>query len=306
MRRAPRLPLVPPWVPAGHIRELPGRGEVFYRHHQGGEPGAPTLLLLHGWTASADLQWFTSYRALGSTYPFVAIDVRGHGRGLRSETPFTLEDAADDGAALVRALGIEEVVAVGYSMGGPLALHTAHRHPDLVRGLVLAATALEFHTGTLRARWLFLGVLESVLRSRSWKWLGRRSLDRLERQQPDLAPWLPWVAAEFHRGDATALTQAGRALRAFDARPFASGLGVPAAVLVTTKDQLVTLDRQGRLTDALAATSAEIAGDHFAFWGKADEFAATLLGLVDDVVSRSGDRVPRPGRADPSAAAMPS
>ena len=84
---------------------MPGRGEIFYRHHTGGEAGAPTLLLLHGWTASADLQWFTAYQALGERYPFVAIDVRGHGRGLRSEVPFTLEDAADDAAALVRHLG---------------------------------------------------------------------------------------------------------------------------------------------------------------------------------------------------------
>ena len=68
---------------------------------------APTLVLLHGWTASADLQFFTAYEALGQAYSFVAVDHRGHGRGIRNtRDPFRLEDAADDAAALIRALGL--------------------------------------------------------------------------------------------------------------------------------------------------------------------------------------------------------
>ena len=80
-RRRFRQPVAPTWLPPALIRNVPGRGEIFYRHHTGGEAGAPTLVLLHGWTASADLQWFTAYQALGARYPFVAMDVRGHGRG---------------------------------------------------------------------------------------------------------------------------------------------------------------------------------------------------------------------------------
>jgi pimeloyl-ACP methyl ester carboxylesterase len=92
-----------PWVPPGRTAQLPGRGEIFYRHHE--RPDAPaTLLLLHGWTASADLQFFTAYEELAEQYSFVAVDHRGHGRGIRA--PFTLEDAADDAAALVRQLGV--------------------------------------------------------------------------------------------------------------------------------------------------------------------------------------------------------
>ena len=303
MRHRLPAPVVPPWVPPAFVTHVPGRGEMFYRHHTGGEPGAPTVLLLHGWTASADLQWFTVYRTLAERYPFVAIDVRGHGRGLRSEVPFTLEDAADDAAALVRHLGIESVVVVGYSMGGPLTMLTANRNPDLVDGVVLAATALEFHSGTQRARWWFLSVLEGVLRSRSWKRAGLRSLRRLGRRRPDLEPWIPWVAAELLRGDPTALAQAGRALRAFDARPFAGDLGVPAGVLVTTKDQLVPLDRQEQLVAATAAERIDLAGDHFVFWGEAEAFARALRRLVDGVVSRVAQA---PAAAGSSAAPVPS
>ena len=86
------------------------------------DPDAPTVLLLHGWTASADLQFMAAYRALGERFSFVGIDHRGHGRGFRSTQPFELDDVADDAAAVAVQLGISSVIAVGYSMGGPVAL----------------------------------------------------------------------------------------------------------------------------------------------------------------------------------------
>jgi pimeloyl-ACP methyl ester carboxylesterase len=140
--------LVMPWLPPGHTMVLPGRGEVFYRYHRHANPAAPTLLLLHGWTASADLQFFTAYEALAEHYSFVAIDHRGHGRGLRSPAKFDLVEVADDAALLVQSLGLAEVVTVGYSMGGPISLLLTQRHPQLVRALVVQATALEW-----RAKW---------------------------------------------------------------------------------------------------------------------------------------------------------
>ena len=67
-----------------------------------GRPGAPVLMLLHGWTATADLNWFACFRPLAEHFRVIAIDHRGHGRGLRSAEPFRLEQCADDVAALAR------------------------------------------------------------------------------------------------------------------------------------------------------------------------------------------------------------
>ena len=141
----------PPWLPRGEIVLVPGRGEFFVRRHVHPDPAAPTVLLLHGWTASADLQFLGAYRALAEHYSFVGIDHRGHGRGFRSTERFELEDVADDAAAVVRQLGIDQVIALGYSMGGPVSLHLTRRHRDLVAGLVVQATALEWRA-TLRER----------------------------------------------------------------------------------------------------------------------------------------------------------
>jgi alpha-beta hydrolase superfamily lysophospholipase len=88
---------IPPLLP-GRIVHLPSRGEMFVRHHQHANPDAPTVLLLHGWTGSSDLQFFTAYEELAKDYSIVGVDHRGHGRGLRPHTPFALEDCADDAA----------------------------------------------------------------------------------------------------------------------------------------------------------------------------------------------------------------
>src|SRR5688572_33236141 len=89
-----------PPLPLGRRLELPGRGTTFVREVPG-PPGAPTVLLLHGWMASGGLNWFQTFAGLGERYRVLAIDHRGHGRGIRSRKRFTLADCADDPAAVL-------------------------------------------------------------------------------------------------------------------------------------------------------------------------------------------------------------
>ena len=111
-------------------------------------PGRWTVPLNHGWVASADVNFMFAYGPLSQTYRVVALDHRGHGRGIRTNAPFTLEDCADWGAALLSVcLGTGPAIVVGYSMGGPISLLLARQHPDLVAGLVEEATAEQFGAG---------------------------------------------------------------------------------------------------------------------------------------------------------------
>ena len=276
-----------PWLPPGRLVAVAGRGEVFVRHHQHPDPTAPTLLLLHGWTASADLQFFMAYQQLAAAYSFVAVDHRGHGRGVRTTDVFRLEDAADDAAGVVRALGIDRVVTVGYSMGGPISLHLARRHPELVAGLVVEATALEWRARwSDRLRWRMVPLLGSVLRSWTYPHLLHRGVTRMLVPGNPLRPVAPWLAAEARRGDPMAIVQAGRALSRYDARPWAHELDRPAAALITTRDRLVVPRRQRQLAGALGAHARELAGDHLAPWEQPTEFSALTRELVDHVVAR--------------------
>ena len=65
--RIASTPQIPDLLP-GRIVALPGRGEMFVRHHQHRDASRPTVLLLHGWTASCDTQFFTAYGALAEEY----------------------------------------------------------------------------------------------------------------------------------------------------------------------------------------------------------------------------------------------
>jgi pimeloyl-ACP methyl ester carboxylesterase len=273
-----------PWLPPGRTVMLPGRGETFIRHHQHPDPSAPTLLLLHGWTASADLQFFTAYRALAERYSFIGIDHRGHGRGLRTPAPFHLEDAADDAAALLAELGSGPVITVGYSMGGPISLHLANRHPDLVAGLVVQATALEWRaTRRERLRWRGVRLLGSMLRSWAFpRWL-RFGLAKIVGPDHELHDYAPWLEAETRRGDSVAIVHAGFALSNYDARPWAHLLGKPAGALITTRDRLVRPTKQRQLAAALGAHQVEVVGDHLVPWELPAVFSQATRALVDHV-----------------------
>ena len=283
-------PEPPPGLPPAYIVSLDGRGETFVRHHEG-PADAPVVLLLHGWTASADLQWCTVYPALSDRYSVIAIDHRGHGRGIRSEEEFTLEDCADDTAAALRLLVPgRQVIAVGYSMGGPITLHLCRRHPDLVAGVVLEATALEWQTALEdRIRWRFLVLLERLLGSRRLhKWIARYLREEVH-TNPELEAHVPWMLAEMRRTDPRAVVEAGRALRDFDARPFASAIGVPAAMVITTDDHVVRPVKQRALAAAVRARVFEIHADHDATMAVSRPFASLTAEAVEFVANASAD-----------------
>jgi 3-oxoadipate enol-lactonase len=275
-----------PWLPDGKIVAVAGRGEFFVRHHQHADSSVPTVLLLHGWTASSDLQFFSAYEALAAVCSFVGIDHRGHGRGLRTPADFTLEDCADDAAAVVRELGLSGVTAIGYSMGGPISMLLARRHPDLVTGLITQATALEWN-GTLRERlqWRLLPLMGSALRSRVAGRFMKRFLEKMLADGHSLNGLVPWLRGESQRADIGALTQAGKALGKYDATSWASSLGIPAAMLITTNDRLVRPRKQHALAKALGAQTREIATDHLAPWEAPDQFASVTVELLSMVTT---------------------
>ena len=126
-------------IPPASIVAVPGRGEFFVR--DSGGDGHP-VLLLHGWMFSADLNWALAYDALAAAgYRVIAMDHRGHGRGLRSRKPFRIADCAADCAAVLAEVDAVGATAVGYSMGGAITQILAHDHRDSVSSIIMCATS---------------------------------------------------------------------------------------------------------------------------------------------------------------------
>ncbi|MEA2302300.1 MAG: hypothetical protein QOE44_2835 [Solirubrobacteraceae bacterium] len=254
-----------------------GRGELFVR--DSGGPG-PAVVLLHGWMVSADINWAGAYQPLiDAGYRVLALDHRGHGRGLRSLEKFRLDDCADDAAAMITALDAAPAIAVGYSMGGPIAQLLARRHPHLLRGIVLCATTREWRGRDFERLWRMMGLVRVVVSLSPfgfWTALLRVSGipddDRAE-----------WVIAELGRGAPAALAEAGRELGRFDSRPWVGDLDSPAAVVVTTLDRSVPPSKQRALAAALGARTFEVHGDHLVVAEEGSPFNPALLAAVGHV-----------------------
>lgn len=279
------MPIEVPALLPGRFVTIAGRGEFFVRYAPHADPTAPVVLLLHGWTASSDLNFFTAYAELHQHATVIGIDHRGHGRGLRPDEPFSLEDCADDAAAVARELGAERVIAVGYSMGGPIAMLLARRHPELVAGLVLQATALEWRaTRRERTRWQISRMFGPITRRFVRPRLVRLVFARRFPRRHVLRPHLGWMLAEWRRNDPWHMAQAARALSRFDARPWLASLGVPTVVVLTTRDQLVSPRKQRQLAETASAAVIPLDGDHFVNVLQPAEFSAATTRAVRQVL----------------------
>ena len=109
--------------------------DLYYEIHGSGEP----LVLLPG--------GFMTVEGMGELVPQLAasrrvigVELQGHGHTADIERPLRYELMADDIAALIQQLGLEQADLFGFSLGGGVALQTAIRHPQIVRKLALAST----------------------------------------------------------------------------------------------------------------------------------------------------------------------
>jgi 3-oxoadipate enol-lactonase len=270
--------------------ELPGRGRCRVRQFRGPE-GAPTALLLHGWTATADLNWGACYAGLSEHVNIVALDQRGHGRGIRGS--FSLEACADDAAALIGVLGTGPVIAVGYSMGGPVATLLWRRHPELVAGMVLCATAPHFAATSFEH--LALSALAAFARPAGG--VPRSALRMVRTLAGGVCRWSGpgWHRTALDviaRHDPKAILQAARALTGYRADSWLSAIQAPAAVVLTTADHLVPAGRQLRLAHGIPGCSLfAVDGDHRVCTTRPERFVPALLAALADVRSRAETRV---------------
>ncbi|CAA9459399.1 MAG: Hydrolase, alpha/beta fold family [uncultured Rubrobacteraceae bacterium] len=121
--------------PKGNYAEVNGL-RMYYEIHGTGRP----LILLHGAYMTIDLMG-ELVPSLAKARRVIAVELQGHGRTADIDRPLTYELMADDVAALIGHLGLEQADVFGYSMGGDVAFQVAIRHPEMVRKLVVASAS---------------------------------------------------------------------------------------------------------------------------------------------------------------------
>lgn len=273
-------------LPPGRLIDIPSRGQTFIREIEGPD-NAPTLMLLHGWTATADLNWFTCFEELGKHFNVVALDHRGHGQGIRSRSSFRLEDCADDVVALADVLGINTFIPVGYSMGGIIAQLIWKQHEHRVNGLVLCSTAPIF-AKSREERLGFLGLtgLATIARftpTQTVDWITEQVYLQRKAEGMD-----QWALEEMSGHDWRQILEAGKEIGSFNSLKWLSSVDVPTSVVITTQDQVIPPERQQRLLDLLKDVDVHLVdGGHNAIYTEQRTYVPKLVAACASVYQRS-------------------
>lgn len=283
--------------------------EIYFDISSGGlkvAPGEllpkPTLIALHGGLGFDHGYLRPGIDALGDEVQIVYVDMRGQGRsGRPAWETCTLEQMADDVAALCEYLGIERTLILGHSAGGFIAMHAALRHPALVAGLILCSTSPTLHpieeigepAPTLASR-AGPDVLATAARIFSGEVTEETSAAFFEQV-------VPYYAAPDHMDiPARMLSLSGKEVAMmshfmtvlaprYDLRPQLPAIAGPALVMVGAYDWVCP----PRASRAIAAgipdaTLVEFAGaGHFVFSEEPDRFRTAVIDFLNAHALRS-------------------
>ena len=97
--------------------------------------GPVSLLFVHGGLASRAF-WAQQLAGLGGAFRVAALDLAGHGGSGRNRERWTIAAFAGDVCAVAEALDLQNIVLVGNSLGGPVALEAAARLAGRTIGVV--------------------------------------------------------------------------------------------------------------------------------------------------------------------------
>ncbi len=105
--------------------------ELFFKELGKGQP----LIVLHGLFGFSD-NWLTHAKKFSDYFRVVLVDLRNHGHSPWSDE-FSYALMVDDLSQLIQKLNLSEIIMLGHSMGGKVAMHFAQKHPDLLDKLII-------------------------------------------------------------------------------------------------------------------------------------------------------------------------
>jgi pimeloyl-ACP methyl ester carboxylesterase len=120
--------------------ETPAEAERHVHWTATGPEVAPPIVFVHGAMMGRSV-WSPQVAALADRYRCITVDLPGH--GTQRGRSFSLQGAADGVAAAIDQAAGGRAVLVGLSLGGYVSMTVAGRHPEKVRGLVIAGSTRE-------------------------------------------------------------------------------------------------------------------------------------------------------------------
>jgi pimeloyl-ACP methyl ester carboxylesterase len=102
--------------------------------------GEMTLLFIHGLSSTLN-SWKKNIGGLKQNYRCIAVDLPGYGKSSRNRMDYKLKDYAEILQEFIQTMDLKNVILVGHSMGGQIAMHTVLENPEVFEKLILIAPA---------------------------------------------------------------------------------------------------------------------------------------------------------------------
>jgi 3-oxoadipate enol-lactonase len=264
------------------IAMLPGGIELACDDVGSGLP----LLFIHGWPHDRSL-WAAQLSGLQTQARCLAPDLRGFGDS-SVVPPFSIDQYADDLAALLAMLGIERAVVCGLSMGGYVALSMLRRHRTLLRGLILTSTRATADTPEAREKRtkLIAFVGEQGVEALAARQLKAMVGESTFNSRPDVLEALRFMMAEAPSEGVVGGLRAMADRR--DSTDLLPGIDFPTLVVSGAEDTFTVPDEMRALADAISGSRLEVipGGGHVCPYEKPAAFnhivAEYLASLVYD------------------------
>lgn len=166
--------------------------KMYYEVHGEGKP----IVLLHGSYMAIDLNYGELIPLLAKNHKVIALEMQGHGRTADIDRAYSWDAMADDVAALMKFLKIENADVLGYSFGATVALQTAIKYPALVNKLVFISSVYKMDGWIQEVRNIFPMISPEFFETTPLK-------TEYTRLAPDTSHWKAFVK-KLAKFDATA------------------------------------------------------------------------------------------------------
>ncbi|MFH8387594.1 alpha/beta fold hydrolase [Kitasatospora sp. NPDC018058] len=241
----------------------------------------PGLVLAHGAGSSVENTYGPILEGLAARHKVVGVDYPGSGDTPRSTAPLSVDDLADQLVAAAVAEGLDTFALSGFSLGGPVAIRAAARHPERVTALILTATfphrdnRLALSSSVWR-KIALSGDREMLAEFLLMMSLGADALESMPAEQ--LQQTLGFAAATAAPGTPEQADLVGRV----DVRDDLPDIQVPTLVISTTQDWFTSTTLHRQLAETIpGAQLAEIATGHLPMLERTEEWLQLITNFLD-------------------------